>query len=134
MGTPREECARRSARARDLARRRGPLPDRAERRASIRGGVVGGALLRGGLLLRLRAGPLMFFWLACVWCLAHLLLDPAPRRPLAWWAAAGAMLGLGMLSKYPAALLVAGAGLYALGRPATRRWLAHPGPYLALVI
>jgi len=79
-------------------------------------------------------GPLMFFWLACVWCLAHLLLDPAPRRSLVWWAAAGAMLGLGMLSKYPAALLVAGAGLYVLGRPDQRRWLARPGPYLALAI
>jgi hypothetical protein len=79
-------------------------------------------------------GPLMFFWLACIWCLAHLLLDPAPRRPLAWWAAAGAMLGLGMLSKYPAVLLVAGAGLFVLGRRDQRRWLVSPGPYLALAI
>lgn len=79
-------------------------------------------------------GPLMFFWLACVCCLARLLLDPAPSRPLVWWAAAGAMLGLGMLSKYSAVLLVAGAGLYVLGRREQRRWLAHPGPYLALAI
>ena len=55
-------------------------------------------------------GPLMFFSLACVWCLTHLLVGPPPRRPLAWWAAAGAMLGLAMLSKYAAVLLVAGAG------------------------
>ncbi len=79
-------------------------------------------------------GPLMFFWLACVWCLVHLLLSPAPRRPLAWWAGAGTMLGLGMLSKYPAVLLVAGAGLFVLGRRDQRRWLASPGPYLALCI
>ena len=39
-------------------------------------------------------GPLMFFWLACVWCLSHLIVGPPARRPLAWWAAAGAMLGL----------------------------------------
>src|SRR5262249_12666482 len=45
-------------------------------------------------------GPLMFFSLACVWCLSHLLVGPPPRRPLAWWAAAGATLGLAMLSKY----------------------------------
>ncbi len=79
-------------------------------------------------------GPLMFFWLACIWCLAHLLLEPKAGQPMAWWAAAGAMLGLAMLSKYTAVLLVAGAGLYVLGRSDTRRWLAHPGPYLALAV
>ena len=57
-------------------------------------------------------GPLMFFWVACAWCLAHVLLGAPARRALRWWAAAGAMLGLGMLSKYAAVLLVAGAGLY----------------------
>lgn len=76
-------------------------------------------------------GPLMFFWAACAWCLAHLLVGPPPRRPLAWWAAAGATLGLGMLSKYAAVLLVAGAGLYVLTARDQRRWLAHPGPYMA---
>jgi len=79
-------------------------------------------------------GPLMFFWLACVWCLVHVLLEPGPRHPLCWWAAAGAMLGLGLLSKYQALLLVPGVGLYVLSRHDQRRWLAHPGPYLALGI
>ena len=44
------------------------------------------------------------------------------------------MLGLGMLSKYAAVLLIAGAGLYVLTRREQRHWLAHPGPYLALAI
>jgi dolichyl-phosphate-mannose-protein mannosyltransferase len=79
-------------------------------------------------------GPLMFFWLACVWCLAHIFLDPPPSRPLAWWAAAGATLGLGLLSKYTAALLVAGAGLHVVASRDRWRWLARPGPYLALLI
>ena len=79
-------------------------------------------------------GPLMFFWLACVWCLVPVLVGPAPRRPLLWWAGAGSMLGLGLLSKYPAILLVAGAFLYVVGRRETRRRLADPGPYLALAI
>ncbi|HEV8437152.1 MAG TPA: glycosyltransferase family 39 protein [Methylomirabilota bacterium] len=79
-------------------------------------------------------GPLMFFWLACAACLARLLLGPPPRRPLLWWAAAGAMLGLDLLSKYSAVLLVAGAALYVLARRDQRRWLAHPGPYLALAV
>ena len=76
----------------------------------------------------------MFFWVACAWCLAHVLVGPPPRRALGWWAAAGAMLGLGMLSKYAAVLLIAGAGLYVLTRREQRHWLAHPGPYLALAI
>jgi len=79
-------------------------------------------------------GPLMFFWLACVCCLAALLLGPAPRRPMWWWAAAGALLGLGLLSKYHALLLVPGVGLYLLTQREQRRWLVHPGPYLALAI
>jgi hypothetical protein len=79
-------------------------------------------------------GPLMFFWVACAWCLAHVLVGPPPRRPLAWWAAAGLMLGLGMLSKYAAVLLVGGAGLHALTRREMRHWFAHPGPYVALAI
>ena len=79
-------------------------------------------------------GALMFFWVACAWCLAHVLVGPPPRRALGWWAAAGAMLGLGMLSKYAAVLLIAGAGLYVLTRREQRHWLAHPGPYLALAI
>jgi len=79
-------------------------------------------------------GPLMFFSLACVWCLAHLLVGPPPRRPLAWWAATGVMLGLAMLSKYAAVLLVIGAGLHVLTRRDQRHWLARPGPYLALGI
>ena len=61
-------------------------------------------------------------------------MGPPARRPLAWWAAAGVMLGLGMLSKYTAVLLVAGAGLWVLVQRDQRRWLAHPGPYLALTI
>src|SRR5262249_14551984 len=79
-------------------------------------------------------GPLMFFWLACVYCLARLVLPPAPRRPLGWWAAAGLCLGLAMLSKYTAVLLVVGAGLFVVTEREARRWLRHPGPYLALVL
>ena len=79
-------------------------------------------------------GPLMFCWIACAWCLAHVLVGPPARRPLGWWAAAGLCLGLGMLAKYAAVLLVVGAGAYALIRREQRHWLAHPGPYAALAI
>jgi len=79
-------------------------------------------------------GPLMFFWLLCVWWLIHLVLPPPPERPLRWWAAAGAALGLALLSKYTAIFLVVGAGLYALSRRDLRRELVRPGPSLALGI
>lgn len=77
-------------------------------------------------------GPLMLWWVACVLCLSRLLLGPAPARPMGWWAGAGLLLGLGLLSKYHAALLVVGAGLWVLIRADQRRWLRHPGPYVAL--
>ena len=78
--------------------------------------------------------PLIFFWVACAWCLAHVLVGPPSPCPLAWWAAAGAMLGLAMLSKYAAVLLVAGAAGFVLTRREQRHWLAHPGPYVAVAI
>lgn len=84
-------------------------------------------------------GPLMFFWLATVWFLIRLLLDPPGAlrdggRRLGTWAAAGAMLGLGLLSKYSVGLLVPGALLYVLTTPGRRRLLLDAGPWLALAV
>ena len=62
------------------------------------------------------------------------ILRRAVHHALGWWSAAGVMLGLAMLSKYSALFLVAGAGLFILARKDQRRWLTHPGPYLALGI
>jgi hypothetical protein len=78
-------------------------------------------------------GPLMFFLLACVWLLTKVLLAPAPRRPLALWVGVGVTFGLAMLSKYLAAFLMFGAGVFLLTRPDRRRWLAHAGPYVAVL-
>jgi hypothetical protein len=79
-------------------------------------------------------GPLIFFWLAAAACLVRLYFPPAPPRPLLLWAGAGAALGLAMLSKYHALFLIFGAGMVAITGPEQRRWLRHPGPYLALCI
>ncbi|MFO0946552.1 MAG: glycosyltransferase family 39 protein [Planctomycetota bacterium] len=38
------------------------------------------------------------------------------------------------LSKYHAVFLLFGAGMFAITTPGQRRWLTHPGPYLAMVI
>ena len=77
-------------------------------------------------------GPLMFFWLATLYCLAPLLIvpEPEPHRTRAW-VVVGVMLGLAMLSKYSALFLVVGTGLYVLGRRDRIRWITQPGPYLA---
>lgn len=79
-------------------------------------------------------GPLMFFWMATVLCLVHVFFTPSPRRATAWWMLAGVMLGLAMLSKYHAVFLVLGAGMFVVTRRGQRRWLWHPGPYLAMLV
>ena len=43
-------------------------------------------------------GPLMFFWLVCLWCLIKVLFDD-PGRPNLWWAGVGLSLGAALLSK-----------------------------------
>lgn len=79
-------------------------------------------------------GPLMFFWLACTACLVRIFFSPQLDRPMAWWMLTGATLGLALLSKYHAVFLVFGAGLFALVSKEQRRWIAHPGPYVAMAI
>jgi dolichol-phosphate mannosyltransferase len=71
--------------------------------------------------------PLLFFWaltLAFVWRALE------EKRP-AFWLAAGAALGGGMLSKYTAAFLVPSVLGFLVFSRAHRRWLASPWPYLA---
>lgn len=85
-------------------------------------------------------GPLMFFWLATSYCLCRLFTDSpwdedsAARHPMRWWVLVGIALGGTMLSKYHGVFLVAGAGFAAIFSKAQRRWLTHPGPYLAIII
>jgi hypothetical protein len=79
-------------------------------------------------------GPLMFFWIMGVWCLTHVAFQPTPRHATLWWLAVGGCLGLAMLSKYNGGLLVLGTLLFVCTSPGQRRWLWHPGPYLALLL
>lgn len=88
--------------------------------------------LSGGCTLQ-PDGPLMFFCLACVCCLERVFFGGRPGS-LAWWCAAGAMLGAAMLSKYHAAFLAFGAGMFMLTSGRYRRMLATPGPYVAAAI
>lgn len=106
--------------------------------AALLANVVPAFSIRAGYWLG-PDGPLMFFWLATVSVLTRLLLDPpetlpsGPRRLLTW-AAAGALLGLGLLSKYSVALLLPGSLLFVLLTPGRRRVLLEPGPWVALAV
>ena len=51
-----------------------------------------------------------------------------------WWLAAGAAAGLGLLSKYTALFLGAGALLWLAASPPMRRWCISPWPYLGGVV
>jgi 4-amino-4-deoxy-L-arabinose transferase-like glycosyltransferase len=74
--------------------------------------------------------PAILFWLLC--CLALALVWKSGRG--AWWYAAGAGMGLLLLSKYTGVFLFAGIGLWLAASPQMRPWLKRPEPYLAAVI
>jgi 4-amino-4-deoxy-L-arabinose transferase-like glycosyltransferase len=77
-------------------------------------------------------GPLDAALLGAAFCLLKALDQPASRA--AWWAGAGLCAGLALFSKYSAVLPMAGAVLFVLTSRDHRRWLARPGPYLAVVL
>jgi hypothetical protein len=56
--------------------------------------------------------------------------------PAAWsgWLTTGVGVGLALLSKYHAVLLVIGLGVFLLATPTQRRWLAHPAPWVAALV
>jgi hypothetical protein len=74
--------------------------------------------------------PLMFFWALILYVLVR--LRDLPKA--GWWYLAGAALGLGLLSKYSAILIVPGIFLYLLFSPGQRRWLGTVHPYAALCL
>lgn len=74
--------------------------------------------------------PLLVFWAATYWSLAHALSGDSPG----WWYAAGLFLGLGMNSKYTAGFLPGGVFLFLIASPEHRRWLRSKEPYLAAAV
>lgn len=79
-------------------------------------------------------GPLVAAWLGTVLCLARLLFGTPPTRPAAWWLAAGALLGLALLSKYHALFIVLGLAACMATSADARRRLAGPWPWVALAL
>lgn len=79
--------------------------------------------------------PLMFFWLLTTWCLIQVFFSKEQdRSPMNWWGFTGIALGFTTLSKYHALFLMASTFLFVVINPEQRKWLRHPGPYLALII
>lgn len=88
-------------------------------------------------------GPLIFFWLCCVFCVLKAIFPPAgidikpwrkSTKAWRWWMLAGITMGFTTLSKYHVLFLAAGVVLFCLLTPRHRHWLWHPAPYIALVI
>jgi len=74
--------------------------------------------------------PLLFMWVATLWATWRAVTTAKGR----WWLASGVFLGLGLLAKYSAVLLVPAVLLFLLASPRQRFWLTRPEPYLALVV
>jgi len=71
--------------------------------------------------------PLIAAWTCALWAF-HRALGSGRLR---WWLAAGAFLGLAMLSKFLAFFMVPALAVSILALPSLRRWLARPHPYAA---
>lgn len=80
-------------------------------------------------------GPLLLALAGAALTLAALFFG-APSERAVWglWLGAGVWLGLAGLSKYSAALFVAGLVVFLLLSPRQRRWFAHPAPYAAALV
>lgn len=88
-----------------------------------------------GLVVATPDAPLLAATAATLLALDHAITEePGSVRALGWWLAAGAALGVALLSKYSAVLLPAGVLLALLTSAPLRRHLASPAPYLAALV
>lgn len=91
-------------------------------------------LIGAGGLLAIPDAPTLLFWTATLWALARATRKGgAPPAVAGWWALAGAAAGLAVLSKYSALFLAPGILLWLCLTAESRRRLATPGPWLAVV-
>lgn len=74
--------------------------------------------------------PFLFFWALIVYSLSRLQESGHWK----WWSLAGAALGLGLLSKYTAVLIIPGIFVYLLLSPSQRKWLLTIHLYSALLL
>jgi 4-amino-4-deoxy-L-arabinose transferase-like glycosyltransferase len=102
------------------------------RRAGVAAaGLLNATLLFGvGSVMMTPDTPLLFFWTMALCALARMLATGQG----AWWLAAGTAAGLALDSKYTAALLLAGAGLWLLAAPEGRKWLGRGWAWAGLAL
>jgi dolichol-phosphate mannosyltransferase len=81
-------------------------------------------------ILSVPDAPLAFFWILTVYFVHRATIHGQKR----FWYAAGLSLGLDLLSKYHAFLLLPCILVYLLCSPDLRKWLLRREPYLALLI
>jgi 4-amino-4-deoxy-L-arabinose transferase-like glycosyltransferase len=97
----------------------------------IAAGLFNASIIAGvGALVMTPDTPLMLFWTATLAAIGRLLSTRDPR----WWLAIGVCAGLALLSKYTAALLLAGIGMWLLSTKDGRRSLAKPWPWAGLAL
>jgi undecaprenyl-diphosphatase len=83
-----------------------------------------------GAVLTVPDAPLAFFWTAFI----YLFYVAVQEDKQGYWYALGGLLGLGLLSKYNAILLIPSTAMFLLLSKERRTWFFRKEPYLALVI
>ena len=78
--------------------------------------------------------PLTLSWLIVVWLLMDIFFASDKRVPMKSWIMVGIWVGLTFMTKYHAVFLIYGAALFILLNNDARKWMFHPGPYLAVLI
>ncbi len=87
-------------------------------------------LFSTGSIIQTPDTPMLLFWTAAFYFGVQIITG----KKAFWWYLWGVALGLGLLSKYTAVLLVPCQFAYLLISPSDRHWLARKEPYLALLI
>jgi 4-amino-4-deoxy-L-arabinose transferase-like glycosyltransferase len=92
-------------------------------------------IISAWLLLATPDPPLFLANAAALYAVVRAVQSPATSgEALRWWAAAGGLLGVALLSKEMAVLLPLGVLAAMATHPALRQRLREPGPYLACLI
>lgn len=74
--------------------------------------------------------PLTAFWSMATYFAYRIIIKDEHKA----WLGLGVVLGLGMISKYTIALLGVAIVLYVIADRRSRKWLARPEPYVALLV
>lgn len=113
------------------------LADAAERLFPERHeGPIVGALWNATLLVGVGSitmtpdTPLLAFWCAALWAVVRV----ATGGGAVWWVVAGLSAGAASASKYTAAFLWLGVGLWVVLTPDGRRWLRRPAPWIGALL